>query len=137
MGKVFKRICSAVISFALAVIGMVAGIFPAAMPVKADTAISYEQTNVLDDLTNATLNGKKFSLTDYKFDAKKETQVLAFVEYGYSFYEDKQDTYGLYVYVYNPKGLQFDTESPLNMIEFTCGNASNISYTKYPLIFLN
>ena len=137
MKKIFKRICSAVISFALAVIGMVAGIFPAAMPVKADTAISYEQTNVLDDLTNATLNGKKFSLTDYKFDAKKETQVLAFVEYGYSFYEDKQDTYGLYVYVYNPKRLRFETGSPLNQIQLACGDSTSVNYTKYPLIFLN
>ena len=59
MKKIFKRIFCAVISFALVVIGAVAGIFPATIPVKAETALSYEQTNVLDDLTNATLNGKK------------------------------------------------------------------------------
>ena len=137
MKKIFKRIYSAVISFALAFFGLVAGIFPATFPVSAETALTYEQINVLDDLTNATIDGKQFSLTDYNFDEKKETKVISFVEYCYSFYENKQDKYGLYVYVYNPKGLQFDTESPLNMIEFTCGNASNISYTKYPLIFLN
>ena len=137
MKKIFKRIYSAVISFALAFLGLVAGIFPATLPVSAETALTYEQINVLDDLTNATIDGKDFSLTDYNFDEKKETKVISFVEYCYSFYENKQDKYGLYVYVYNPTGLQFDTESPLNMIEFTCGNASNISYTKYPLIFLN
>ena len=119
MKKIFKRIFSAVISFALAVLGLVAGIFPATFPVQAETALTYEQTNVLDDLTNATIDGKPFSLTDYNFDKNKETQVLSFVEYCYSFYENKQDKYGLYVYVYNPKGLQFETGSPLNMIQFT------------------
>ena len=137
MKKIFKRIFSAVISFALAILGMVAGIFPATLPVQADSALTYEQTNVLDDLTNATIDGKPFSLTDYNFDTKKETKVLSFVEYCYSFYENKQDKYGLYVYVYNPKGLQFETGSSLNTIQFTCGSSSNIGYTKYPLIFLN
>ena len=137
MKKIFKRIFGAVISFALAIIGTVAGSFPAALPVKADTALTYEQTNVLDDLTNATIDGEKFSLTDYNFDTEKETQVLSFVEYCYSFYEEKQDKYGLYVYVYNPKGLAFETSSPLNMIQFACGLSASASYTKYPLIFLN
>ena len=137
MKKIFKRIFSAVISFALAILGMVAGIFPATLPVQADSGLTYEQTNVLDDLTNATIDGKPFSLTDYNFDTKKETKVLSFVEYCYSFYENKQDKYGLYVYVYNPKGLKFETGSSLNTIQFTCGSSSNIGYTKYPLIFLN
>lgn len=137
MKKIFKRIFSAVISFALAVLGMVAGIFPAALPVQAETALAYEKINVLDDLTNSTIDGKEFSLTDYNFDAKKETQVISFVEYCYSFYENKQDKYGLYVYVYNPKGLQFDTESPLNTIQFIYGFSTNENYAKYPLIYLN
>ena len=137
MKKIFKRIFCAVISFALVVIGAVAGIFPATIPVKAETALSYEQTNVLDDLMNATINGEKFSLQKYNFDRRKATQVLSFVEYCYSFYENKQDKYGLYVYVYNPKGLIFETGSPLNQIQFTCGDSANVSYTKYPLIFLN
>lgn len=137
MKKIFKRIFGAVISFALAIIGTVAGSFPAALPVKAEAALSYEHTSVLDDLTNATINGKKFSLADYPFDKKKETQVLSFVEYSYSFYTEQQDKYGLYVYVYNPKGLVFETSSPLNMIQLTCGASENASYMKYPLLFLN
>ena len=95
MKKIFKRIFCAVISFALVTIGTVAGIFPATIPVKAETALSYEQTNVLEDLTNATIGGEKFSLQDYNFDARKDTQVISFVEYCYSFYEDRQENYGL------------------------------------------
>lgn len=137
MKKIFKRILSAVISFALAMIGTVAGSFPAALPVKAESVLTYEQTNVLDDLTNATIDGEKFSLENYPFDTRKQTKVLSFVEYCYSFYEDKQDKFGLYVYVYNPKGLAFETSSPLNRIQLTCGTSASESYKKYPLLFLN
>jgi len=111
--KIFKRVVRAVVSFALVIIGTVAGTIPAALPVQAEeSVITYEQTNVLDDLTSATINGEPFSLEKYPFDATKPTQVLSFVEYCYSFYEDKQDNYGLYVYVYNPRKLIFLTESP-------------------------
>ncbi len=137
MKKIFKRIFSAVISFALAGVGMVAGIFPAALPVQAEAALTYEQTSVLDDLTGAMVNGKAFSLSDYTFDTKKQTQVLSFVEYCYSPYEDSLDSYGLYVYVYNPKRIWFETGSSRNRIQLSCGEEINASYTKYPLIFLN
>ena len=138
MKKILKRVFCAVISFALAFLGTVAGVFPATLPVQAEeSVITYEQTNVLDDLTNATINGEPFSLTKYNFDSKKQTQVLSFTEYCYSFDEDKQDNYGLYVYVYNPKNLKFMAESPLNYIQFTVGNEANASYTKYPLVYLN
>ncbi len=135
--KIFKRVYSAVISFALAIFGMVAGIFPAALPVQAETALTYEQINVLDDLANSTIDGKEFSLNDFNFDSNKETRVISFVEYCYSFYKDKQDNYGLYVYVYNPQGLRFDTESPLNSIQFTYGLSTTGNYTKYSLSYLN
>ena len=138
MKKIFKRVGRAVVSFALVIIGTVAGTIPAALPVQAEeSVITYEQTNVLDDLTSATINGEPFSLEKYPFDATKPTQVLSFVEYCYSFYEDKQDNYGLYVYVYNPRKLNFLTESPLHFIQFAVGNEANASYTKYPLVYLN
>ena len=137
MGKIFKRIIKAMVSFALAVVGWAVGSFPTALPVTADTVLTYEQTNVLDDLIGATINGEKFSLADYNFDETKETQVISFVEYCYSAYENKQDRYGLYVYVYNPQGLAIETSSPLNKIQLALGNERNVGYTKYPLLFLN
>ncbi|MBQ4268122.1 MAG: hypothetical protein IJB97_00560 [Clostridia bacterium] len=137
MGKIFKRIIKAMVSFALAVVGWAVGSFPTALPVTADTALTYEQTNVLDDLIGATVNGEKFSLADYNFDETKETQVISFVEYCYSAYENKQDRYVLYVYVYNPQGLAIETSSPLNKIQLGLGNERNVGYTKYPLLFLN
>ncbi len=96
--------------------------------------ITYEETNVLDDLSGMTIDGKAFSLTDYNFDESKSTQIIALVEYCYSFYSDMQDNYGLYVYVYNPKGLSFSDESELNSIQL---RVADKGYKKYGLKFLN
>ena len=137
MRKILKGIFTAVISFALTLLTVVAGVFPATISVSAEETITYEQTNVMDDLKGSTINGKEFSLTDYNFDAYKETQMISFVEYCYSFYQNMQDNYGLYVYVYNPKGLKFAANSPLNQIQMAYGLDANQSYVKYSLQFLN
>ena len=63
--------------------------------------------------------------------------MLSFVEYCYSFYTEKQDNFGLYVYVYNPKGLKFNRTSMLNNIQFSVGSSANSNYTKYKLTYLN
>ncbi len=138
MRKILKGVFAAVISFALTLLTVVAGVFPATISVSAEEGeITYEQTNVMDDLKNSTINGQKFSLYAYGFNAFKETQVLSFVEYCYSFQPNKQDNYGLYVYVYNPKGLQFVGEHSLNQIQMAYGLDASQSYVKYPIKFLN
>lgn len=139
MTRVCKKIFYVCISFILSLLVVMAGIFPAVIPVpvKAETTATYEQTNVLDDLKEATIDGKPFSLTDYGFNAFKETQVVSFVEYCYSFYSNLQNNYGLYIYLYNPKGLNFDVNSTLNCIQFTYGLSTSTNYKKYPLRFLN
>ena len=137
MRKILKQIFTAVISFALTLITVVAGIFPATIFVTAEEGITYEQTDALDDLKGSIVNGKEFSLTEYAFDESKDTQVLSFVEYCYSFYENLQDNYGLHVYVYNPKGLVFTVDHPLNQIQFAYGLSTSQNYTKYQLAFLN
>ena len=138
MRKILKGIFTAVISFALTLLTVVAGVIPATISVSAEESVAtYEQTNVMDDLKGSVINGKEFSLTDYNFDAFKETKVLSFVEYCYSFYQNMQDNYGLYVYVYNPKGLKFVENSSLNQIQMAYGLQANQSYVKYPLLYLN
>ena len=102
-----------------------------------DSVVKFDESNVLDDLEDMTLDGKKFSLEEYNFDTKKDTQILSFVEYCYSFYEEKQNDFGFYVYIYNPKGLKFDTDSSLNMIQFATTKDIDSVYTKYSLTYLN
>lgn len=101
----------------------------------AEDTPGYDATNVLDDLEGAEIDGKAFDLKDYPFDEKRDTAVLLFAEYCYSFYYDKQGNYGLYLYVYNPQGLVFDTGSGRNTVTLAVGDTSE--YAEYPLEYLN
>ena len=135
MRVVCKKWIFAILSVLFSLWVVIAGVMPAKPPIqaKADTVLSYEQTNVLDDLKNSTIGGKEFSLEDFNFSTRKKTQVLSFVEYCYSFYENLQDNFGLYVYIYNPQGLNFSGNHPLNSIQMAFGADAPTSYTKYPL----
>lgn len=97
--------------------------------------INYEQTDVLDDLSGAVIGGKPFDVRDYPFDERGKPQIVAFAEYGYSFYADNQSDYGLYVYVYNPQGQAIDTATDRNKISLAYGGQEN--WTKYNLEFLD
>lgn len=100
-----------------------------------DDTIQFEQTNVMDDLENSTVDGKAFNISDYAFNNSEEASVLMLVEYCYSFYANLQDNFGLYLYVWNPQGLKFDTGSSLNAVQLSYG--SKADYVKYSLEFLN
>ncbi len=83
----------------------------------AGNGSSFDQTKVLDDLLPATVGGKPFDIRDYPFDENGEVQVISFIEYCYSYKANQRDNYGLYVYIYNPKGLNFSTDSKRNKIQ--------------------
>lgn len=101
----------------------------------SDVVSTYEAQNVLDDLQGTTIDGEKIDLSEYYFDNSKNVKVLSFVEFGYSFNTGNQDDYGLYVYVYNPRGLDFTTNQSLNKISFKYGD--KMAYDKYSLDYLN
>lgn len=103
----------------------------------AESVMEFEQNGVLKDLENSLINGEEFSLKNYNFDTTKNTQVISFLEYSYSFYESLQGNFGLYVYVYNPQGLKFVVNSSLHSISFKIGENESESYKKYPLSVLN
>lgn len=101
---------------------------------------AFEHTNVMDDLKDAVINGEPFCINDYNFDESKPTQVLSFIEFCYSFYENMQDDFGLYIYVYNPQGLEFVYNSTLNSIEMACTSDPDdkiATYSEYSLEYLN
>lgn len=130
------KIFSIIVIFLISFLIVLSGVCPTYVRAD-DSAVKFDKTNVLDDLQDMTLGGKPFSLEEYNFDTKKNTQILSFIEYCYSFYEEKKNDFGLYVYVYNPKGLKFDTDSSLNMIQFAITKDTDSAYTKYPLTYLN
>ncbi len=105
---------------------------------RAETALSpqekYEQTDVMKDLEGATIGGKQFDLQDYPHNGKGKPQIVSFVEFCYSYYEEKQNDYAFYVYVYNPQDAVFDTDTERNKIQLSAGK--NGEYNKYPLEFV-
>ena len=137
MTRICKRIGFAILSFALSLWVVIAGLFPAVLPqvsAQASTALTFEQTDVMDDLKSSTIGGEEFDLKKYGFNAFKETQVLSLVEYCYSFYQNLQDNYGLYIYLYNPKGLNFEANHVLNSVQLCYGSSASTNYHKYPLM---
>lgn len=100
-----------------------------------DIQTRYEQTNVMSNLKGSTIAGKAFDVKDYPHNANAKPQIISFIEFCYSYYAEKQDDYGLYIYVYNPQDVVIDTNTLRNKIQLTYGNKP--SYKKYTLIFLN
>ena len=104
----------------------------------AGNGSSFDNTKVLDDLLPATVGGKPFDIRDYPFDENGEVQVISFIEYCYSYKANQRDNYGLYVYIYNPQGLNLSTDSKRNKIQMAVsynaeGNPD--AYEKFSLEF--
>ena len=81
--------------------------------------LEFDKTNVMEDLTGATVNGKPFNLLNYPFDSTgivKHPEIMNVVEYCYSFQANARGNYGLYLYFYNPQALDIDTDSAANRV---------------------
>lgn len=106
----------------------------------AGTELNFDSTDVLNDLTSSTADGQAFDLKDYPYDESKQAQVIHFAEYCYSYKANMRNNYGLYVYIYNPQGLNLSTTSKSNKIQMAVrydadGNPSD--YAKFDLQFLS
>lgn len=119
------------------------GIVITAMPNIAYAAASeteFDKTNVLDDLISSTDNGQAFDIKDYPYDESKDVHVINFVEYCYSYKANMRSNYGLYIYIYNPKGLNISTTSKSNKIQMATkydADGNPTDYTKFDLQFLS
>jgi len=97
---------------------------------------NYDKTNVLDDLKSS----NDFDILKYPYNEKDDIKVINFVEYCYSFKANMRSNYGLYIYVYNPKGLNLSTSEKMNKIQMATKYDSEgkpIDYTKFSLEFLS
>ncbi len=98
----------------------------------------FERQNVLDDLNGATVNGEKFELMNYPYNASGTPQILSFIEFCYGATPEKQVDYGLYIYVYNPSKIAFNLKSTNNRLQMRTGGNSSASFSNgYKLKFLN
>lgn len=78
--------------------------------------VNFDTTDVLDDLNGA----DNFNILNYPFDGTgkiKHPEILNIAEYCYSYRVNARDNYGLYLYFYNPQGLDIDTDSKANKVQ--------------------
>lgn len=134
--KILKRLTYIIIAALLCVVTVICG--QVKLSAFADTAdgirAAYENTNVWDNLQGSTIGGNAFNIEDYPHNENGKPQIISFVEFCYSCYSDKQDDFGLYVYIYNPQDSAFDANTERNKIQFRCGSLQSAKYT---LDFLN
>ena len=130
------------ILFLLVIVTVMSGAVTITAPniVLAEETLSFDVTNVLDDLKSSSVKGEPFNLNDYPFDKSKDIQIINFVEYCYSYKANMRGNYGLYVYIYNPKGLNLSTNNKSNKIQMAVsydsdGNPND--YAKFDLQFLS
>lgn len=107
-------------------------------------SVSFDDSNVMDDLESSTINGKPFDFIEYAFDETKSLQIVNFVEYCYSYKANMRGNYGIYIYIYNPKGLDIVENSGQNKIEMAVswvkgddGTYRADRYEKFNLKFCN
>ena len=101
-------------------------------------AVNFDSTDVMDDLNGSALNGVPFDVADYPYNKDGELQVLGFVEYCFSEYENLRGNYGLYIYIYNPALLDIATGTGSNRIEMATEfneDGTPAEYNKFALQF--
>ncbi len=133
-----KKIIYSLIASLLVGISLFSNLGVGAAQARADvpqTPEKYESQSVLDDLSDMTIDGKEFSLSDYPKNAKDSPRILTFVEYCYAYNADMRGYYGLYIYVYNPQQIAFECNSGKNKLEMLAGSMQN--YKKYDLQLLS
>ena len=95
-----------------AVLVSVQSVTVSALAENGETA--FDKTDVVEDLKNSTVNGKPFDLKSYPANKDGELQIINFVEYCYS--ATKNDIYGLYIYIYNPKQINISERTAQNKV---------------------
>lgn len=139
MVKARNRRLIAILSVLLAVCLFATVVSPTVV-LAADTGNTrFEDSNVLDDLQSS----EQFNILAYPFDETglvKSPGIVNFVEYCYSYQTEKRLDYGLYVYFYNPQGIEIDTVNGSNKIQIAVAydnNGNPTQYDKFGLQFCN
>lgn len=101
----------------------------------AEEINTFDTINVMDDLRSS----KDFDINKYPYNEHANPSIMNFVEYCYSFTKAKQGNYGLYLYIYNPQGLDWDIKNKGNKVEMKVGtdNGGNDVYEKFELEYLS
>lgn len=101
--------------------------------------IDFDDSNVLDDLESS----EDFNLNSFPFNKNGKAKVINFVEWAYS--STDKDDFGLYVYFYNPRNLDIQEDSALNVIQIATKYSDDVitkassakRYEQFNLLFCN
>lgn len=100
---------------------------------------NFDNVSVVDDLKDMSINGIKFDFDDYQPNSG-QCELINFVEFGYSKLTEYENSFALYLYIYNPQQLNIATGSLSNKVhmslEFDEKN-NGINYKKYTIHFCN
>ena len=101
----------------------------------ASAESGFDKSNVMDDLLSSTVDGSPFDILDYPFDESKSVRIINVVEYCYSFRENMRSDYALYLYVYNPQGLNIETNAGSNKVQMATEYSNGVPtrYDKFSL----
>lgn len=105
---------------------------------ETEKELEFDYTDVLDDLTSSSENGEQFNFIDYPYNENGRVQLITLAEYCYSYAANMRDNYALYLYIYNPQNISFETDSILNKAEFAVGyneQGNPNEYDKFTLKF--
>lgn len=92
-------------------------IYPAFIAYAGSSNLKFDTTSIFDDLYGSKDDyGNEFDLKNYPIDKNGELNVFSFVEYGYSYYANMNQNYALYLYLYNPQQINFDTYLDSNVV---------------------
>lgn len=103
----------------------------------ASNTIAFDNTDVLDDLKDSQIMGEQFDPINYGYNKERQAQVLTFAEYGFNYDADKQQYYGLYVYVYNPSGQAIADERNSITVATVYEDGKAVDFDKFDLRLLS
>ena len=98
---------------------------------------SIDNTPVLQDLANSTINGEPFDAADYPYNENGKAKLLALTEFCFSYKASLAGNYALYVYVYNPTGKEIRQDKNSLQIADVYANGKATHYKKYELKLCN
>lgn len=101
----------------------------------SDNNVKFDNTSIFEDLYGSKdEHGNEFDLGNYPKDKDGELRFYTFVEYGYSYYANLNKNYALYMYLYNPQQLNFQTYLDSNVVRMGVSYATkddNIVISEY------
>lgn len=96
---------------------------------EVDKDTKFDNTDLLEELNSI----PGFNIDDYYFNSKEvvRPKIWNIVEYCYSFRADQRENYGVYIYLHNPSGIEYDINSNRNKVSIAV-NYEDIDNAKLP-----